>query len=302
MAYEAGRDGLPVSVLVMLEQFLRFFPGLSGFRDVGEPEGPFVQEDRKPLLLWRFTQAAPGTRVYFSSRRGGVSEPPFESLNLGFHVGDDLENVKINRQILCSALGLDHSRITSPRQRHTAAVAAANGKDGIGSGAFSEESAFDPCDGLVTAMPNVPILLHYADCVPVVLTAGSAPGGPVVGVVHAGRKGLMEGVISNAVDLAAGKAGAAPSSIVAAIGPCIGPCCYRVDKDIAAAFEKRLGAGYAKDGYLDLRRAARDELASGKIRPGNIYSLDICTSCNDDFYSYRRDGVTGRHGAIGWIA
>ena len=111
----------------------------------------------------------------FSSRPGmaASSPPPYDSLNLGFHVGDDPHLVRENRRRLAVELEVDPASITCPRQRHTAEVAVVRSEGQIGSGALREESVFDPCDGLVTALKRVPILLHFADCLPVVLVADS---------------------------------------------------------------------------------------------------------------------------------
>jgi len=266
-----------------------------------EPEGPFVQEDWGEMLLWRFTQAVPCTQACFSSRPGGLSPAPYASLNLGFHVGDDPERVAGNRALLCSSLGIDPASVTSPRQRHTSIISVLENSDEIGAGSIGEESVFDPCDGLITSMPGAPLLLHFADCVPVVLTALTEDEKPLVGVVHAGRQGLMDGVVRNAVAALKENHGVVPGSTTAAIGPCIGPCCYEVDEETAVEFVKRFGPKRANGRYLDLGSAVADELADSGVRRVNIDRLEICTSCNDHFYSYRRDGVTGRHGAIAWI-
>lgn len=256
---------------------------------------------RGTLQLWRFKLAPPGINVYFTGRHGGVSNPPYDSLNLGFHVGDDPGLVKQNRAILSSMLGLDPARITSPRQRHTDVVAVLDRQRYVGAGSSGMKSWFDPCDGLLTEMKEVPLLLHFADCVPVAL-AGIAAGGPVVGLLHAGRKGLVAGIIKSGVDLMRRRFSLAPQSIVAAIGPAIGACCYEVDKTIASEFSRRFGNGVlAKENHLDLAAAAETDLTAAGLLPENIHVLELCTSCDANFYSYRRDGVTGRQGAIAWI-
>lgn len=265
---------------------------------------PFSREERGGLTLWRFNLSAPDTRTYFTTRGGGVSSAPYDSLNLGFHVGDDPEKVKGNRALLAGVLGLDPARITSPRQRHTPVVAPLLEKSDAGQGAFREESSFDPCDGLITALKNTPVLLHFADCVPVVLTGG-APAGPVVGVIHAGRRGIFGGVIRNGVSVMADRFDAAQEELVAAIGPAIAPCCYEVDEETAFEFMGKHGeeAALVREGkyFLDLGKTAVKELESAGLSSDKIHLLDLCTSCEDGFFSYRRDGITGRHGAIAWI-
>lgn len=231
-----------------------------------------------------------------------MSPPPYDSLNLGFHVGDDPGRVGQNRALLSNALSLEPSRLTSPRQRHTATAALLDDPGQVGAGAYGAGSAFDPCDALFTAFKKAPLLLHFADCVPVAL-CGEGANGPVVGIIHAGRKGLAQGVIARAIAFMWERLGAAPGGVTAAIGPSIGPCCYEVDAGITAAFRERFGPRAATPGnHLDLRAAATGALGAAGVPADNMHILDICTACDSDFYSYRRDGITGRHGAIGWLA
>lgn len=272
---------------------------------ISKESQPFHREDWGSIVVWQFDEAVKGTRVFFSTRLGGVSERPYRSLNLGFHVGDDGERVLRNRELLAGHFGFGPKDLTSPRQRHSGIVRELDREDDVGIGADGREQAsspFDPCDGLVTAMKRKPLLLHFADCVPVVITA-LAGGQPLLAVIHAGRTGLLEGVVANGVkrlrEMDAATGGL--DKVSAAIGPSIGPCCYQVDVDTARAFIGRFGKRAADRRKLDLREAAWQELEGEGIDPGNIHLLDICTACDNDFYSYRRDGVTGRHGALAWL-
>ncbi|MHB9112830.1 MAG: polyphenol oxidase family protein [Thermoleophilia bacterium] len=280
--------------------FVRFAAMTPAFEDIIEHAAErYRREDWGSVVVWELARAPKKTKVYFTTRRGGVSQPPYESLNLGFHVGDDPEAVRSNRVILSQILGIDAARISSPRQRHTSEVSIL-GTDGIGSGSDSESSVYDPCDGLGTDHAGAPVLLQYADCVPVVLMAGNW-GKPAVMVLHAGREGLMQGIIARGVELMSESFGLELDSITAAIGPCIGSCCYEVSDQLAGEFESRFGPDAVNSRFLDLRTAAVSELTEAGVYQDNISLLDICTSCDPDFYSYRRDGVTGRHGAIAWI-
>lgn len=271
-------------------------------RAVPPGTGTFRKEELGPLVLWRFNPGNVPARIYFTTRSGGSSKAPYESLNLGFHAGDDPEAVRGNRALLAGELGLKPGSLTSPRQRHTALAAVADDPGQAGSGAFVEDSLFDPCDALMTRLENVPILLHFADCVPVVL-CGEGNSGPAVAVIHAGRKGLVAGVVESAVSLFKERLGVASEAAVAAIGPAIGPCCYEVDSQTASAFRERFGARAASGGnHLDLRLATASALKAAGVTRDNTHHLDICTSCDDSFFSYRRDGVTGRHGAVAWLA
>lgn len=256
------------------------------------------REDWGDVILYRFNQVPAGVRAYFTTRGGGVSKPPYRSLNLGHHVGDDPEAVSSNRNLLASILGLDIARITSPRQRHSAEVSLLLDQEYVGSGADSEESRFDPCDGLITSLKGAPILLHFADCVPVILAAEGRT--QWVGVLHAGREGLIHGVVGQGV-LTLLKQDVVPESISAAIGPAIGPCCYEVDSETATLFGDQFGSEFVTGNYLDLPGAVKHELMASGVPEENIAMMDRCTSCSSGFYSYRRDGITGRHGAIAWI-
>lgn len=205
-----------------------------------------------------------------------------------------------NREILCSVLGLDNKRITTADQQHSHHVKILENEN-VGSGAQTQNSVFKACDGLITTIPGVPLLFHFADCVPVVLTAVTPENKPAIAVVHAGRKGLMSGIIGNAVDLMKNELGIHPYSIIAAIGPSIDICCYEVDEETAKAFKERFGPGTVNNRFLDLKKAAWKELVSAGVYRDHIYLEEACTSCNDSLFSYRRDGVTGRQGAIAWI-
>lgn len=264
----------------------------------------FVREEQDGLVFWRFLKAPVGVHVVFTTRYGGVSAPPYDMLNLGYHVGDRPELVTKNRGIISRAIGIDPRRLTSPRQLHTAAVAILE-TAAIGSGAPQEHPVFDPCDGLATSVPDAPILLHFADCAPVVLSALAPGGTPVVSVLHAGRQGLAAGVVARGVQLMEADFDIQPQSLVAAVGPAIGACCYEVGEEIAAAAESRFGPGVverrAGGAWLAMQSAVRAALLQEGLAPEKIHVLAVCTSCNQDFYSYRRDGVTGRHGAIAWI-
>jgi YfiH family protein len=261
-------------------------------------DSPISREEWGDIILYRFIDVPRGIKAYFTTRNGGVSKPPYQSLNLGFHVGDDPEAVSGNRKLLASVLDLDSALITSPRQRHSAEVSLLLDQTDVGAGADSEDSAFDPCDGLITSLKGAPILLHFADCVPVILAAEGKTQS--VGVLHAGREGLMQGVVGRGV-LSMSNQGVAPRSITAAIGPAIGPCCYEVDDETASRFADQFGADLVTGNHLDLPGAVKQELTGAGVNAGNIACLDRCTACSSGFYSYRRDGVTGRHGAIAWI-
>jgi purine-nucleoside/S-methyl-5'-thioadenosine phosphorylase / adenosine deaminase len=224
--------------------------------------------------------AGPGYQVAFSTRQGGVSEGPFESLNLGKLTRDTEENVEENRRRLCAALGVDAGRLTFNRQRHSAvvhrAVGGRRGTDG---------------DGIWTDEPGVPMLAFTADCVPVAVVGAE---GHALALLHVGWRGLLEGIVHEGVQ-ALGSAGRA------AVGPGIGPCCYEVGDEVAGPFRERFGDDVLVGRNLDLWTATERALRDAGV--GDIDRFDLCTSCNEGlFFSHRRDGgMTGRQGAIGVV-
>jgi YfiH family protein len=228
---------------------------------------------------------APGPyRVAFSTRVGGVSEGPYASLNLGRKTGDDVERVDENRAILCDSIGADVSRLALNFQIHSATVNRAEaGVHGT------------PGDGLWTDERGLPVLAFAADCVPIALarTNGDVPA---VAVLHAGRIGILAGIVE------AGIAALAGGKVAAAIGPAIGPCCYEVGEEVAAPYRERFGPEMVQGRNLDLWEAADRTLRAAGV--DEIERVDLCTACNPDlFFSHRRDGKPrGVQGVIAYVA
>jgi YfiH family protein len=221
----------------------------------------------------------PGYVVAFTTRAGGVSEGPFDSLNLGGR-RDDPVRVAENRRRACDALGLDASRLAVNRQRHTPTVHRAV------AGRIDE-----PGDGLWTDEPGLPMLALTADCVPIAVAR--ANGGPAaLAVLHAGWRGLAEGVVEAGVQAL----GDGPTRAV--IGPAVGPCCYEVGPEVSARFD----ADLTEDGILDLWTAAERALRRAGV--AEVDRVDRCTRCNPDlFFSHRRSGpVRGVQGVVGAVA
>ena len=222
-------------------------------------------------------------RVVFSTRNGGVSEPPFATLNLGKKLGDDLDRVEENRRRLCAYAGAQLDKLALNSQLHSSRVnRAAAGVQGQ-----------QPGDALWTDEPGVPVLALAADCVPVALVR--TRGTPAVCVVHAGRIGILGGVLDAAVRRLGGE-------VAAAVGPAIGPCCYEVGDEIAEPYRQRFGAGIVAAGRLDLWRAA--EIALHRAGARSVARFDVCTACNPALlFSYRRDGTPrGGQGVLALVA
>jgi YfiH family protein len=208
----------------------------------------------------------PGGTALFTTRRGGVSEGPYASLNLGLLTQDDAERVAENRERLRSAVG--GRRLAQGRQVHGTLVVVDGGD-------------LEEADGQVTTLPGVAAIVLTADCLPVAL---AGPAG--IGVVHAGWRGLSAGVLEAGVEATGG-------AVAAAIGPGIGPCCYEVGDDVRAVF----GTGART---LDLKAVARARLEAAGVR--EVDDCGLCTACDAErFFSHRRDrGLTGRQAGLAW--
>jgi YfiH family protein len=233
-----------------------------------------------PLLRWD----APGPYVVaFTTRLGGVSAEPFDTLNLGRLTEDPPELVTENRRRLCAEVGVEEHELSFNRQVHGAAVRQANPRD-----------AGRPGDGIVTDVPGRPLLVFTADCCPVVLTRAGG-GAAAVGLLHVGWRGLLAGIVEAGVDALGG-------GCHAVVGPGIGPCCYEVGDEVAGPFQARFGRRVLRRGRLDLWAAIAQALRDAGV--ARVTRTDLCTSCRPAlFFSHRRDGPrTGRQGALAFVA
>lgn len=232
-------------------------------------------------------------------RKGGVSRPPYDTLNLSFAVDDNPEHVAANRGLMARAVGWDASRLVSARQVHGRKAVVVTRED-VGKGDFPDT------DAMVTAEPGVLMLMKFADCVPVVMWD---PMRRVVAIAHAGWRGTMLETPAAAVELMAAKFGSVPSDLVAGIGPSIGPCCYEVRREVVEqAVRVFPGVPVLRDGssgrpHLDLWRANAETLMRAGVPEDNVEVAGLCTRCrNDLFFSHRAaGGLTGRFGAVAGI-
>jgi YfiH family protein len=212
----------------------------------------------------------PGGTALFTTRRGGVSDGPFASLNLGLKTDDDPDRVHENRARVERLTG---GRLAAVRQVHGTDVVEA------------DPGMVPDADGQVTAQPAVAAIALVADCLPIALVA---PEG--VGMLHAGWRGLAGGVIANGVE-ALRRLGA--RRIAAAIGPGAGPCCYEVGDEVRAAFG-------TNGRTVDLKAIARERLAEAGVDA--VHDCGLCTIHDPErFFSHRRDrGATGRQAGVAW--
>jgi YfiH family protein len=237
-----------------------------------------------------FRWDAPGPyRVAFSTRRGGVSEGPFESLNLGILTADEPDRVVENRRRLCAAIDADPASATMAWQVHGAEVTEAEPR-----GIVTPGTIFARCDGLWTDRPGQAMVLLTADCLPIALAR--ANGAPGLAVLHVGWKGLLAGIVE------AGVRALGDCAVEAAIGPGIGVCCYEVGDEVAGPYRERFGQEVLSGRNLDLAGAAERALRSAGVE--HVERRNLCTSCEPElFFSHRRDrGLTGRQGVVAAIA
>ena len=233
---------------------------------------------------------APGPYVVaFSTRVGGVSEGPYESLNLGIFTADDPAKVVENRRRLADRTGIDPERARMAWQQHGPVVRESS-PEGI-----LARVRHEPCDGWWSDEPGQGMMLLTADCLPVAIARANGAK-PALAVLHVGWRGLLEGIVGNGV------AALGEGPLAAAVGPGIGPCCYEVGPEVAKPFTARFGAKVAEGRNLDLWRAA--ELALNEAGVMEVERTDLCTFCHPElFFSHRRDrGITGRQGVIAAVA
>lgn len=236
------------------------------------------------VMLWRPDDAPSGCVVAMTTRLGGVSDPPYDDLNLGRSTADRPDAVTENRRRVLDALGFDPDRVATAGQVHGTRVAVAHGP-----GLYPET------DCLVTRERDLALAVSGADCLPLIYCAGD-----VVAAAHSGWRGTAAGMPGAALAAVLALAGAAATGVRVFLGPCIGPCCYQVGQDVADRFPAR--ARSQRDGgvYLDLPAAARLQLEHAGVPSDAIVDPPACTSCQAIWcYSHRRDhGLTGRHWGI----
>jgi purine-nucleoside/S-methyl-5'-thioadenosine phosphorylase / adenosine deaminase len=229
-----------------------------------------------------------GARAVFTTRRGGFSSGPYESLNLGRLTADQPDAVTRNRAALKEQLGVHLAyirqvhgttvrRVTVPPQEPT-----------------TDAIELPECDGQATALPGVAPLVMTADCLPIAL---AGPG--AVAMLHAGWRGLADGIVAAGIDAMRELGADAP--LQAAIGPGAGPCCYEVGEDVHAAFADQ-GLDIRSGRNLDLKAIAREQLQRAGVE--EVHDLGMCTICGDPtlLFSHRRDGgITGRQAGVVWL-
>ncbi len=232
-------------------------------------------------------------RAVFTTRRGGVSPPPFDELNLASDRDDADAAVRANRRRVCEAVGLDPEGVSLGRQVHGSLVRPLDAPSSPGrfTGALR---GWPEGDGLTTRAPGLGLMVLGADCLPVLLWRRDEPA---VAAAHAGWRGLVAGVLGEAV-----RSLGRPGRIGAAIGPGVGPCCYPVSREVRDRFAAAFGQAVLRPPAVDLAAAARAALVAEGVQDGAVVTIEACTSCQADrFFSYRRDGeASGRQAGLVW--
>ncbi|MBI5695241.1 MAG: peptidoglycan editing factor PgeF [Nitrospirae bacterium] len=246
----------------------------------------FVYRESSGIGYYEVTAWA-GARGLFTTRKGGESLPPYDSLNLGAGGGDDAATVERNRARLADALGLGPRGVRTVSQVHGSDVYVL--KD------IGTPRPVTGFDAIITDIPGAAVGVLTADCVPILLYD---PANRAVAAVHAGWAGTIKGIAGHAVEAMAREYGTDPSLLMAVVGPSIGPCCYEVDEKVVGPLREALRdwpdlvvQTTPEKWRFDLWKTNRMVLELAGVRADNISVMSLCTACNQDkFYSHRGSG------------
>lgn len=229
---------------------------------------------------WRPRASATGATLAFSTRRGGTSLAPFDTLNLGRSTLDDPEAIGNNRALLLNSLGLSPVLLATAGQVHGTRIVEATGP-----GHQAD------CDALVSSVPGLALAVTTADCMSLLF---EAPG--AVAAAHSGWRGAADGMPVAALSAVCERAACGAERVHVHFGPCIRGCCYEVGEDVAARFPEGALRHPGGKPRLDLPTATRLALLAAGVPGANIHDTDACTACEPYWYfSHRRDqGRTGR--------
>ncbi|MFJ3882168.1 peptidoglycan editing factor PgeF [Streptomyces sp. NPDC090077] len=233
-----------------------------------------------------------GAHFAFTDRWGGVSAVPYEELNLGGAVGDDPAAVRANRDIVAGGLGIRPDLVVWMNQVHGRDVAVVDGP-------WETGADIPSVDAVVTARRGLALAVLTADCTPVLL---ADPVAGVAGAAHAGRPGLVAGVVPAAVE-AMTALGADPARIVARTGPAVCGRCYEVPAEMREAVAGVVPAAWAETSWgtpaVDVVAGVHAQLAEAGV--AHAHRSPVCTLESRDHFSYRRDRVTGRLAGYVWL-
>ena len=243
-------------------------------------------------LVWLTSPVLEGVTHGFSTRIGGVSPAPFDSLNLRTGCGDSHENLAENFRRFCAVIGADSRRVVLAKQVHETTVRVCTAAD-AGKGLWSERDY--TADALVTNEKNLPLTVFSADCGIILL---HDPASGCIGAVHAGWRGCAGGILEKTIQAMTKHYGVKPARIRAALGPCIGQCCFETDSDVPQAMTAALGTDAEEclerrgpKWHVDLAGLNRLWLLRAGLTADHIDVSGLCTACRPDlFWSHRKMG------------
>lgn len=242
-----------------------------------------------------------GLQHAITTRHGGSSEGFYASLNLGFHVGDEPNRVRENRQAVARNLGYNPENLIAAQQTHSANVAVVAGED-RGRGALDWTSAVAKTDALMTQKSDTPLMILVADCAPLLLVDEV---NHVLAVVHAGWRGATSRIASQTVLKMAQSFGTKAEDVRVGIGPCLCESCFEIGEEVVSAANEiapqSVLPGFEKP-HLDLRELLRADLRSVRVLDSQIETLPHCPRyTTQKFFSHRgENGTTGRFGVVAW--
>ncbi|MGB8647890.1 MAG: peptidoglycan editing factor PgeF [Anaerolineae bacterium] len=252
-----------------------------------------IERQKAVFYVSEALESYPNVVHAVTTRHGGVSLAPFNTMNLGNQVGDEPANVRENLERMHTALGLDVCATVDASQAQADRVARVTDAD--------RGTRVKDVDGLITNEPGIPLMLRFADCVPVLLYD---PAHRAIGIAHAGWRGTVGRVVTRTVQAMGEAFGTSPRDLIACICPSIGPCCYEIGPDVRDRVEQVFSTAsqllLRQNGsiHLDLWEANAHQLRTLGVE--QIEVAGLCTSDRtDEWYSWRREkGETGRFAAI----
>ena len=262
----------------------------------------FIRHEQNGILYHTSDVLGSGVRHAFTTKLGGVSSGPYESLNLRYSCDDARENVTENYRRLCAVLELPLERAVTTHQLHHDHILTVTEAD-AGKG-IAVPRDYEDIDALITNVPMLPLFVFSADCG---ITMLYDPVTHSVGAVHSGWRGVALGILPKAILEMQRTYGTDPADLRVAMGASIGECCFETDSDVPEAMHEAIGTAAdpfirqsGSKWHVDLKGINRRRILQLGVRPEQIDSLDICTACHTELYwSHRRSGgVRGVQGAV----
>jgi len=260
----------------------------------------FGLDESGPISYLSFETGLP-VWAAFSTRKGGMSDSPYATANMAYHVGDDYLRVKENRRLLSVAVtGREGVSVYTAFQVHGNRFLLVDGSTPTAVNELENQ----PADSLITASREILLGVMTADCLPVLLIDRQARA---VAAVHAGWRGLLARIVPRTIMAMEMNYGVKPADLLILLGPCIGRCCYQVGEELIRKFaaEPPFAADHtwyddlSGDYYLDLLRLQVLQLQEMRVLPAAMKLAGQCTACENFFFSYRREhGITGRQIAV----